>query len=67
MSSSYYTSKKWNVAGLEDAGYGTGSVLRVRMVNFLTYDDGEVFPGPKLNIILGPNGTGKVSVLVTWL
>lgn len=22
-------------------------------------DDAEVFPGPKLNIILGPNGTGK--------
>jgi recombinational DNA repair ATPase RecF len=30
------------------------------MVNFLTYDECEVFPGPRLNIVLGPNGTGKV-------
>ena len=27
--------------------------------NFLTYDDAEVYPGPRLNIVLGPNGTGK--------
>jgi chromosome segregation ATPase len=29
------------------------------MVNFITYDDAEVFPGPRLNVVLGPNGTGK--------
>lgn len=43
-------------------GYRPGFLLRVRMVNFLTYDDGEVFPGPRLNVILGPNGTGKSTV-----
>ena len=29
------------------------------MVNFITYDEAEVFPGPRLNVVLGPNGTGK--------
>ena len=32
------------------------------MKNFLTYDSCEVFPGPKLNVVLGPNGTGKSTV-----
>eukprot|EP01039_Chlorochromonas_danica_P006137 gene6137-6757_t len=40
-------------------GYRRGSILRVRMKNFLTYDDCEVAPGPKLNVVIGPNGTGK--------
>jgi chromosome segregation ATPase len=29
------------------------------MKYFLTYDEAEVFPGPRLNVVLGPNGTGK--------
>lgn len=32
------------------------------MHNFLTYDEVEVFPGPKLNVLLGPNGTGKSAI-----
>ena len=32
------------------------------MKNFLTYDYCQVFPGPKLNVVLGPNGTGKSTV-----
>ena len=43
-------------------GYCRGSILRCRMRNFLTYDDAEVFPGPKLNVLLGPNGTGKSAI-----
>eukprot|EP01042_Synura_sphagnicola_P016723 gene16723-21147_t len=39
-----------------------GSIRRVRMRNFLTYDDCEVFPGPKLNVVIGPNGSGKSSL-----
>ena len=46
----------WNLENLIKQGYVKGSVIRVKMVNFLTYDDGEVFPGPRLNVILGPNG-----------
>ena len=40
-------------------GYRVGSILRVKMVNFLTYDECEVFPGPRLNVVIGPNGTGS--------
>ena len=47
---------------LRKKGFRNGSVLRVRMHNFLTFDDCEVFPGPRLNVILGPNGTGKSTV-----
>lgn len=36
-----------------------GSILRITCHNFQTYDDVTVHPGPALNMILGPNGTGK--------
>ena len=49
-----------SVDGALSKGYREGSILRVHMVNFLTYDNCEVFPGPRLNIVLGPNGTGNV-------
>lgn len=49
----------WNIDEIKGRGFRTGSILRVQMHNFITYDDAEVFPGPRLNIILGPNGTGK--------
>ena len=52
----------WDLRKLNADGYKAGSIIRVRMVNFLTYDECEVFPGPRLNIILGPNGTGKSTV-----
>jgi structural maintenance of chromosomes protein 5 len=37
-------------------GYKEGSIVRVQLHNFISYDDAVVYPGPKLNIILGPNG-----------
>ena len=52
----------WEFEKLKDMGFKRGMLLRVKMVNFLTYDDCEVFPGPKLNVILGPNGTGKSTI-----
>ena len=36
--------------------------MRVKLHNFLTYDDVEFRPGPYLNMVLGPNGTGKSSI-----
>uniref|UniRef100_A0A8D8TF68 Structural maintenance of chromosomes protein 5 n=2 Tax=Cacopsylla melanoneura TaxID=428564 RepID=A0A8D8TF68_9HEMI len=42
------------------AGAGvTGTIVRIKCRNFLTYDSMEVYPGDKLNVIIGPNGTGK--------
>lgn len=40
-----------------------GSILRLTMKNFLTYDYAEVCPGPNLNMIVGANGTGKSSIV----
>ncbi|KAF7327365.1 Purine nucleoside phosphorylase [Mycena kentingensis (nom. inval.)] len=43
-------------------GYIPGSIVRIKLHNFVTYDDVEFSPGPYLNMILGPNGTGKSSI-----
>uniref|UniRef100_A0A8C0LQS0 Structural maintenance of chromosomes protein 5 n=1 Tax=Canis lupus dingo TaxID=286419 RepID=A0A8C0LQS0_CANLU len=40
-----------------------GSIVRIVMENFLTYDICEVSPGPHLNMIIGANGTGKSSIV----
>lgn len=44
-------------------GYVPGSIVRVACENFVTYDAVEFFPGPYLNMIIGPNGTGKSTVV----
>lgn len=54
--------RAWEVDECFNLGFRQGSILRVGMLNFLTYDDGEVFPGPRLNVVLGPNGTGKSTI-----
>ena len=46
--------------------YVEGSICRVKLHNFLTYNDAEFFPGPRLNVILGPNGTGKSSIVCAF-
>nr|XP_054756327.1 structural maintenance of chromosomes protein 5-like [Lytechinus pictus] len=44
-------------------GYMEGSIIRIKMKNFVTYDCCEVYPGPHLNMIMGPNGTGKSTIV----
>jgi hypothetical protein len=46
---------------LTRARCGFAAVAQVRMVNFMTYTDVTVEPGPRLNLILGPNGTGALT------
>ncbi|KAI9101964.1 hypothetical protein DFS34DRAFT_612195 [Phlyctochytrium arcticum] len=46
-----------------DNEYPVGSILRIRLSKFITYDFVEFFPGPNLNMIIGPNGTGKSSLV----
>ncbi|KAJ7594061.1 P-loop containing nucleoside triphosphate hydrolase protein [Mycena floridula] len=43
-------------------GYIPGSIVRIQLRNFVTYDSVEFRPGPYLNMIIGPNGTGKSSI-----
>ena len=40
-----------------------GSIVRVKLVNFVTYTAVEFFPGPSLNMVIGPNGTGKSTLV----
>ncbi|CCU82278.1 structural maintenance of chromosomes 5 smc5 [Blumeria hordei DH14] len=40
-----------------------GAIVRVKVVNFVTYEEAEFFPGPNLNMVIGPNGTGKSSLV----
>lgn len=47
--------------GMED--FKKGSIVRIKVHKFVTYDDCEFFPGPRLNVVIGPNGTGKSSIV----
>lgn len=40
-----------------------GSIVRVQLQNFVTYTAAEFFPGPSLNMVIGPNGTGKSTLV----
>ena len=43
--------------------YKPGSILTLRLKNFLTYSLCTITPGPRLNVVIGPNGSGKSSIL----
>ncbi|KAJ5706769.1 hypothetical protein N7488_006570 [Penicillium malachiteum] len=43
--------------------YKPGAIVRIKMTNFVTYKSAEFFPGPKLNMVIGPNGTGKSTLV----
>jgi len=43
--------------------YIPGSIMRIHLVDFVTYDRAEYIPGPNLNMIIGPNGTGKSTLV----
>ncbi|KAK0723907.1 P-loop containing nucleoside triphosphate hydrolase protein [Apiosordaria backusii] len=40
-----------------------GAIVRVKLRNFVTYSEAEFFLGPNLNMVIGPNGTGKSSLV----
>jgi DNA repair exonuclease SbcCD ATPase subunit len=49
--------------GPADAGFQPGAIVRVKVQNFVTYEEAEFFLGPNLNMVIGPNGTGKSSLV----
>lgn len=40
-----------------------GSIVRVKLKDFVTYTNAEFNLGPNLNMIIGPNGTGKSTLV----
>lgn len=49
--------------GIGPGGYKPGAIVRIKVTNFVTYTSAEFFPGPKLNMVIGPNGTGKSTLV----
>ena len=47
----------------QDPRFKPGSIVRVKLQNFVTYTSAEFFPGPNLNMVIGPNGTGKSTLV----
>lgn len=47
----------------DSSEFHPGAIVRVRVDNFVTYKHAEFLPGPNLNMVIGPNGTGKSSLV----
>ncbi|KAJ1981450.1 Structural maintenance of chromosomes protein 5 [Dimargaris xerosporica] len=43
--------------------FAPGAIVRVALRHFVTYDACQFCPGPHLNMIIGPNGTGKSTIV----
>lgn len=54
---------RYPVCSLPHCSFLPGSIVRVALKNFVTYDSVEFHPGPHLNMIIGPNGTGKSTIV----
>src|ERR1700722_10543023 len=68
LSSRHHESMVQKMKGLvkdkEDlSAYPIGGIIRICVTNFVTYSYCEFLPGPYMNMIIGPNGTGKSSVV----
>lgn len=52
--------KRRKLDGPQDlAQFQVGSIIRIKLVNFMSYSLAEFHFGPQMNLILGPNGSGK--------
>ncbi|XP_066258380.1 structural maintenance of chromosomes protein 5 [Euwallacea similis] len=43
--------------------FKAGYIRKIKVENFVTYSYVEMYPGPNLNMIIGPNGTGKSTMV----
>ena len=59
--------QRGSAAGRSNGGSGgdfqPGAIVRVKLKNFVTYEKAEFSLGPNLNMVIGPNGTGKSSLV----
>jgi hypothetical protein len=49
--------------GPDNNVFQAGAIVRVSCRNFITYNEITMHPGPSLNMVIGPNGTGKSSIV----
>ncbi|KAK3860132.1 hypothetical protein Pcinc_033801 [Petrolisthes cinctipes] len=69
MKTQIFSSFKIRMSSMVGAGktvdnhFKKGNIYRIYIKDFLTLDEVEVRPKPFLNIVCGPNGTGKSSIL----
>ena len=47
----------------DDEVHQPGSIVRVKLRTFVTYTAAEFHLGPSLNMVIGPNGTGKSTLV----
>ncbi|GAB1609431.1 structural maintenance of chromosomes protein 5-like [Argonauta hians] len=43
--------------------FNEGAIVRIKLENILTYESVEFYTSPYLNVIIGPNGTGKSTII----
>lgn len=48
---------------MDDANVEKGTIVKICVDNFVTYDNAVIKPGRNLNVIIGPNGTGKSTIV----
>ncbi|KAF3942401.1 hypothetical protein ABW19_dt0209404 [Dactylella cylindrospora] len=48
---------------VEEIPHAPGAIVRVQLENFVTYTKVTFEPGPSLNMVIGPNGTGKSTLV----
>ena len=47
----------------EETAFNHGSVVSLKLKDFMQFRYVECHPGPSLNVIIGPNGSGKSSIV----
>lgn len=50
-------------AGGKTSEMREGSIVSLKLKNFLVYRDVKVHLGPRLNMVVGPNGSGKSTLV----
>ncbi|CAM9443520.1 unnamed protein product [Ectocarpus sp. 6 AP-2014] len=63
MSRERLTGSGTGAIGREVSGWKKGSIVSLKMKNFLVYKDAKAVFGPRLNMVVGPNGSGKSTLV----
>lgn len=61
--SGHHTNRNASSNGTTVTEFSPGAIVRVTIENFVTYERADFFPGPSLNMVIGPNGVGKSSLV----